>query len=74
MTFEYKVAELSTPRFWTGRIDPKDVEKLINEIASLGWEFVALTSQSGVGVRPAVMAVFKRQSTNSPLPGAQSSI
>ena len=60
MNFEYKVAQISNPHFWTGRVDPKDVETLINEVAKLGWEFVALTSQSGFAVRPAVMAVFKR--------------
>lgn len=74
MTFEYKVAELSTPGFLTGRIDPKDVETLINEIAALGWEFVALTSQNGVGVRPAVLTVFRRPRSSSAAPGAQSSI
>ncbi|HXR63023.1 MAG TPA: DUF4177 domain-containing protein [Rudaea sp.] len=63
MSTEYRVAELSDPSFIAGRIDPKDVEKLINEIAADGWEFVALTSQSGVGVSLAVMAVFRRERT-----------
>ncbi len=61
MSTEYRVAELSNPSFTSGRIDPKDVEKLINQIAADGWELVALTSQSGVGVSLAVMAVFKRE-------------
>ncbi|HEY2394721.1 MAG TPA: DUF4177 domain-containing protein [Rudaea sp.] len=63
MSTEYRVAELSNPGFISGRIDPKDVEKLINEIAADGWEFAALISQSGVGVSPAILVVFKREKT-----------
>jgi hypothetical protein len=61
MTFEYKIAELGNPG-WSGKIDSKEVEKLINEIAALGWEFVSLTMQNAVGISPTVMAVFKRPS------------
>ena len=59
MTFEYKIAELGRPG-WSGKIDSKEVEQLINEIADLGWEFVSLTVQSGVGISNTVMAVSKR--------------
>jgi hypothetical protein len=64
MTLEYKIAELGNPG-WSGKIDAKEVEKLINEIADLGWEFVSLTVQSGVGISNTVMAVFKRPSAKS---------
>lgn len=68
MHFEYKIAELGNSD-WAGKIDSKDVEKLINEIASLGWEFVSLTTQGGVGISPTVMAVFKRPAADLPSPG-----
>jgi len=42
---EYRVAESSNPGLVSGRIDPKDVEGLINAIAADGGEFVALTAQ-----------------------------
>jgi len=60
MDYEYKVAELYKTNFFTGRVNPRDVEALIAEIAKLGWEFVSLTSQGGVFVHPAVLFVFKR--------------
>jgi hypothetical protein len=60
MNYEYKVAELYRNNFFTGRVDAKDVERLINEIAALGWEFVSLTSQGGVVTNSAVLAVFRR--------------
>ena len=60
MEYEYKVAELSKKQFLTGRVGPKDVEALINEMAKQGWEFASLTSQSGIGVSSAVLAVFRR--------------
>jgi hypothetical protein len=61
MSTEYRVTELSNPGLVSGRIDPKDVEGLINAIAADGWEFVALTAQGSVGVSLAIIAVFKRE-------------
>lgn len=60
MRFRYKVAQLANPRLLTGRVDPADVESLINRIAAEGWELVTMTSQHGVGVGAAVLVVFKQ--------------
>lgn len=60
MNYQYKVAQLANPRLLTGRIDPADVESLINRIAAEGWELVTMTGQNGVGVNASLLVVFRK--------------
>ncbi len=59
--WEYKVIKTKARGFWGGKIEPHEVEAMMNGLGAQGWELVnAFDTSEGWGNTRDVVMVFKR--------------
>ena len=61
MKWEYKIIKLATKGFTGGEFDETELDKLLNELGSQGWELVsAFDTNQAYGETRDVVVIFKR--------------
>jgi hypothetical protein len=62
MKWEYKTIKLKTRGIWGGNFDESELDNMMNEYGSEGWELVAgFDTSTGTGETSDVVIIFKRQ-------------
>lgn len=62
MKWEYKTIKLKTKGFSGGNFDESELDEMMNELGSDGWELVAgFDTSKGTGETRDVVIIFKRQ-------------
>jgi hypothetical protein len=65
LNWEYKSisVKLKLKSRWSDpEVDTDELDKVINEVASLGWEFVSLSIVTSIGYPRSAVCVFKKES------------
>ncbi|MEI9807396.1 MAG: DUF4177 domain-containing protein [Bacteroidota bacterium] len=59
--FEYKLLDLSTKRWWSGRIDHQELTSKLNDLGKEGWEAVSCSDiNKWEGASRSVTIIMKR--------------
>lgn len=59
--FEYKTIEVKPTGTWTSKFDIVEIDKILNEMGSQGWELVTTESRDMSGTAYGFHYTFKRE-------------
>lgn len=59
--FEYKTIEVKPKGTWTSKFDIVEIDKILNEMGSQGWELVTTESRDMSGTAYGFHYTFKRE-------------
>ncbi len=58
--FEYKTVKIEPKGFWGTKLDPEEIDKILNEYGQQGWELVSMQDLAAQGTSWTFHYTFKR--------------
>lgn len=59
--FEYKTERIDSKSIWSIKFDSKEIDEILNQIGSEGWELVSVQDISQTGTAWSFHYTFKRE-------------